>query len=145
MSGRKITYTTISTDELRRIREQAARATSLQESNRLLNQLSASNEVALAEYRTRMRTLNSNIENMNRRIAEQGDAASREAQLLRTQLQQTVRESNARIQEESRKNEQHLREMHQSISRELSTTKREFSEALNQTRSYVDDALDAKN
>ena len=145
MSGRKTTYTTISDDELRRIREQAARATSLQESNRLLNQLSASNEAALAEYRTRIRTLNSNIESMNRRIAEQGAAASREAQALRTQLQHTVRESNARIQEEARKNEQHIREMHQGFSRELSTTKREFSEALDQTRSDMAEALDANN
>ena len=145
MSGRKTTYITISDDELRRIREQAARATSLQESNRLLNLLSASNEAALAEYRTRIRTLNSNIESMNRRIAEQGAAASREAQALRTQLQQTVRESNARIQEEARKNEQHIREMHQGFSRELSTTKREFSEALDQTRSDMAEALDANN
>ena len=145
MSGRKTTYTTISDDELRRIREQAARATSLQESNRLLNQLSASNEAALAEYRTRIRTLNSNIESMNRRIAEQGAAASREAQALRTQLQQAVKESNVRIQEESRKNEQHIREMHQNISRELSLTKREFSDALDQTRSDMAEALDANN
>lgn len=134
MSGRKTTYTTISDDELRRIREQAARATSLQESNRLLNQLSASNELALAEYRNRIQTLNHNIESMNRRIAEQGAATSREAQALRAQLQQTVRESNARIQEESRKNEQNIREMHQS-----------FSEALDQTRLNVAEVLDVNN
>lgn len=134
MSGRKTTYTTISDDELRRIRDQAARATSLQESNRLLNQLSASNELALAEYRNRIQTLNHNIESMNRRIAEQGAATSREAQALRAQLQQTVRESNARIQEESRKNEQNIREMHQS-----------FSEALDQTRLNVAEVLDVNN
>ena len=134
MSGRKTTYTTISDDELRRIREQAARATSLQESNRLLNQLSASNELALAEYRNRIQTLNHNIESMNRRIAEQGAATSREAQALRAQLQQTIRDSNARIQEESRKNEQNIREMHQS-----------FSEALDQTRLNVAEVLDVNN
>lgn len=145
MSGRKTTYTTISDEELRRIREQAARATSLQESNRLLNQLSACNEAALAEYRTRIRTLNNNIEQMNHRIAEQDAAASREVQMLRTQLQQTVRESNLLIQEESRKTEQHVREMHQNFSRELSSTKSEFSDVLNQTRLDIAEALDTNN
>lgn len=50
MSGRKTTYTTISDDELRNLRKRAAQATSLKESNRLLNQLGAKNEAALAEY-----------------------------------------------------------------------------------------------
>jgi hypothetical protein len=145
MSGRKTTYTTISDDELRRIREQAARATSLQESNRLLNQLSAKNDAALAEYRSRIRTLDRNIDSMNRRITEQGEAASREAQELRTRLQQAVRDSNARIQEEARRTDQNLREMHQNFSRALSSTRREFSEALDQTRSDVAEAMDANN
>lgn len=145
MSGRKTTYITISDDELSRIREQAARATSLQESNRLLNQLSASNEAALAEYRTRIQTLNSNIESMNHRITKQSNAALREVQALRSQLQKTVYESNARIQEESRRNEQHIIEMHQNFSKELSSTKSEFFEALDQTRSDMAEALDANN
>ncbi len=145
MSGRKTTYTTISDDELRRLRQQAARATSLQESNRLLNQLSARNDAALAEYRTRIRTLDSNIENLNRRMAEQGTAAAREAQALRTQLQQTVRDSNARIQEVSRKNEQQIREMHQNFSRELSSTKREFTEAMEANNRRIESAMRENN
>lgn len=145
MSGRKTTYTTISDDELRNLRRRAAQAASLQESNSLLNQLSASNEAALAEYRTRIRTMNSNIESMNRRLAEQGAAASKEAQALRSQLQQTVRDSNARIQEISQRNEEHIREMHQNFSRELSRAKSDFADAIEQTRADVADAINTNN
>ncbi len=145
MSGRKETIVTIGESELRRLREQAARATSLQESNRILNQLSAANDAALAEYRNRITTLNNNIESMNRRIAEQGEASSRQTQVLRNQLQQTVRESNERIQEATRRNEQHIRDMHQNFARELSSTKREFSAALDQTRADMAEAMDANN
>ena len=111
----------------------------------MLNQLSSSNETALAEYRNRIRTLNNNIEGMNRRIAEQQATASREAQALRNQLQQTVIDSNARILEESRRNEQQIREMHQEFNRELSSTKREFTDAMNANNRRIENAMRQNN
>lgn len=145
MSGRKTTYTTISDDELRSLRNRAAQATSLQESNRLLNQLSARNEAALVEYRTRINTMNNNITGLNRRLEEQRVAASREAQALRTQLQQTIRNGNARLQELSRKNEARVQELHQNFTSALTRTREELTDAIEQTREDVADAISANN
>lgn len=145
MSGRKITYTTITDDELRSLRNMAARATSLQDSNRFLNQLIARNETALAEYRSRINTMNSNIDGLNRRMAEQGEAATREAQTLRAHLQQSIRDSNARLQEMSRRNEERVHELHQNFVSELSRTKSEFSDALDQTREDFANAISTNN
>ena len=145
MSGRKTTYTTISDNELRDLRNRAARATSLQESNRLLNQLSAKNEAALAEYRNQARTMNRHLDHLNQRLEEQGAAATREAQALRAQLQQTIKDSNIRFQELSQENEERVREMHQNFTSELSRTRSEFSDALDQTREDVANAINTNN
>ncbi len=145
MSGRKTTYTTISDNELRDLRNRAARATSLQESNRLLNQLSAKNEAALAEYRNQARTMNRHLDHLNQRLEEQGAAATREAQALRAQLQQTIKDSNIRFQELSQENEERVREMHQNFTSELSRTRSEFSNALDQTREDVANAINTNN
>ena len=141
MSGRKTMHITISDDELRSLRNKAAQAASLQKGNRLLNQFSASNEAALDEYRLRVSTMNNNMDGVNRRLAEQGAAVTREAQALRTQLQQTVRDSNIRIQEMSRRNEERVRELYQNFTSELSKTKSELSDALGQTGEDVANAI----
>ena len=76
MSGRKTTYTQISVDELRNLRERAAKASSLQESNRILNQLNAKNDAALSDYRNRISSMNNSINNLNNMLNKQTKAAS---------------------------------------------------------------------
>lgn len=70
MSGRKTTYTTIADDELRQLRNRAAQATSLQESNRLLRQLGEKNDAALAEYKRRVNTMDRNINHLNQKLQD---------------------------------------------------------------------------
>ena len=60
MSGVKRTYTSVDTDELRRLRNRAQRAASLEESNRLLNQLLSRNDALVQDSQNRIRTLNNN-------------------------------------------------------------------------------------
>ena len=78
MSGRKTTYTTISSDELRHLRERAAQATSLKESNKALNMLSQKNGAAMLEYQNRINSLNNSLQNLNHKIDAQATAASKE-------------------------------------------------------------------
>lgn len=125
MSGRKRTIVPVDEIELRRLREMAAQVTNLQASNRILNQLNAKNDAVLSDYQARIQALNQNIGNMNARIANQGAAASKEAQELRERLQQTVKESNDRIQAESRKNEQQIIQMRENFSEEIRRASKE--------------------
>lgn len=145
MSGRKTTMVSISDDELRNLRMRAARATSLQESNNLLNQLSVKNDAALAEYRNRINSLNGNIDSLNRKLEEQRSAANKETMALRTQLQQTIRESNVRLQELSRQNEARVQELHTNFSNALTRTRSELADALDQTREDVANAISTNN
>ena len=143
MSGRKTTYTTISSDELRHLRERAAQATSLKESNKALNMLSQKNGAAMLEYQNRINSLNNSLQNLNHKIDAQATAASKEEQELRIQLQKAIGDSNLRIKEESDKCEERIKEMHMNFSRELSKTKSTFTDALSQTRADVNEAMRA--
>lgn len=134
MSGIKTTYTTISDNELRLLRQRAAQATNLQQANQLLNQLGAKNDAALADYRNRINNMNATIDQLNQRLAQQGAAATKEAQALRQQLRDTVRESNDRMQAAMRKSSEQMRVMQNS-----------FHEELAQTRQDVADTIDANN
>lgn len=142
MSGRKTTYTTISDQELRRLRERAAQATTLQESNRALNQLSAKNDAALVEYRRRINDMNSSIAQLNRQLAAQGSAATKEAQALRQQLQRTVRESNERIQAAAQKNEERVRAMQQTFSSQLAQTRGDAASAVSANNHRIQAAME---
>lgn len=141
MSGIKTTYTTISDQELRRLRERAAKATNLQESNRLLNQLSAKNDAALAEYRNRINTMNSTISQLNQQLTQQGAAATKETQALRQQLQRTVRESNQRLQEAARQSEEQLRSMQKVFSEEISQTRKDMADAISANNRRIEAAV----
>ncbi len=145
MSGVKTTFITIDQDELNRLRQRAAQAASLQEDNWILNQLCEQNENALAEYRNRINTMNGNLERLNRQLAEQGAAASKEAQRLRNQLQQTVRDSNERIQEAARKNEQQMKAMHRSFTEELTKTRVNLEASMEANNRRIETAMRENN
>ncbi len=120
MSGVKETTVRVPENELIRLTRLADEAVRLRKDNSCLQQACVKNAEVLAGYGNHIRTMHSNMESLNRRLAEQGASASKEAQALRTQIQQTVRDSNARIQEAYRKNEERILQMQQNFTQELS-------------------------
>ena len=145
MSGRKERTVSVSESELRRLRMQAARATSLDESVRILNQLDAKNNAALRDYQNRINNLNTNINSLNNRLAAQSAAASREAQELRNNLQCAIKDSNARIQQMARQNEQRVQAMHENFTRDLQTARENTTRQINQTRREFTQAMESNN
>ena len=141
MSGIKTTYTTISDDELRRLRQRAAQATSLQQANQYLNQLGAKNDAALADYRNRINNMNTTINRLNQRLAQQEAAATKEAQAIRQHLQNTVRESNDRMQAAMRQSEEQMRTMQSSFHKELTQTRRDVADAMDANNRRIEAAL----
>ena len=141
MSGRKTTYTHISVDELRNLRERAAKASSLQESNRILNQLNAKNDAALSDYRNRISSMNNSINNLNNMLNKQTKAASKETQALREQLRKSVIDSNNRIKTINQHNENRINELNRNFTQTLSRTKSEFQDSISRTKSEFQDSI----
>lgn len=130
MSGRKETYTFISDTELEELRRRASEASDLRTSNALLNRLHTRNQAAIREYENHMNEMNARLNHLNRSMEKQDAAAKKEAQALRTQLQETVRASNDRLREMARQNEQNLSRMQSDFTNALVQTRTEFSSAV---------------
>ncbi len=145
MSGRKQTYSYVSDDELRRLRNQAARATSLAESNRILNQLSRKNDDALADYRRRIAAMDTSMRNLSSAMAAQAASSKREVQAIRSQLQTAVNESNARIQTMARENQQNIANMQSRFTQDLRQTKEEMEQTIQTNNRRIEAAMEQNN
>ena len=145
MSGIKTTYTTVSTSELARIRAQAQRATTLEQANNVLNQLSSKNEAALNEYRNRITAMNNTINDLNARLAAQTNSSSAEVRDLRGQLSQVIKEGNDRLQELSRQNEARINAMNENFTNALAATSANLYTAIEQTRNDIATTIEENN
>ena len=145
MSGRKETYTSITTSELRRLRQQASRAGDVGRQNAILQEINRRNQQAMDNYQRQIRTMNSNMDNLNRRIELQGQVASRETQNLRNQLQTSIRNANERMRAMAAENEQIIREMNDNFSREISQTRRDVANAMNENNRRIESAMQQNN
>lgn len=97
MSGRKVTYTTISDDELNRLRRQASQASTLSRCNQALQDLSSRNDQIMRQQRQRIDALNTTVSNLNTALANQTAAVSSVRRELRTQIQNVLSESDRRL------------------------------------------------
>ncbi|MCR4642130.1 MAG: hypothetical protein K5697_08895 [Lachnospiraceae bacterium] len=145
MSNYTYTTTSISIAELRHLRESASRANSLQESNRILRNLAAKNDAAIAQYQSRINALNTSVRNLSTRLEQQGAAATKEVQDLRTQLQRTVRDSNARIQAMEHENEARISAMQQNFSEEIQQTREDIADAIDDNNRRIEHAMRENN
>lgn len=143
MSGRK--YTSITTTELRRLRNLAAESSRLRTSNRNLNELRTKNEALLDNYRNRINTMNQNMNRLNRQLENQRNSSKREVQQLQTQLQRAVVQSNAQIQQAAQRNERNLAAMQEGFQRELASTRSEFADAMESNNRRIEQAMNQNN
>lgn len=145
MSGRKTTYTTMTTTEARRLRNEANEASRLRVSNRILNELNTKNGNLLDDYRSRLNTMNRNMDRLRRQMESQNNNSRKEVRQLQTQLQQTITQSNAQMQQVARRNEQNLATMQQGFQRELVRTRSEISDAMESNNRRIEAAMNENN
>ena len=130
MSGRKTTYTRISSSELRKLREQAAKASSLGACLRALNLLKDRNAAALRTYQDRISAMDQNIANLRRQLTAKEEASRKEVHQVRERLLETIEESNARIQAIARRNEENIAAMRENFQSDLARTRTDLADAI---------------
>lgn len=132
MSGRK--NVTIDSYELRNLRSQAARATTLSQANDALNRINQHLSASVDNAERRITALTNDLNRMNQTLSANQRAANAQVTALRTQLQDTVRASNQR-----------LAQINEENSRQLQTLQANFDDAIRQTRRDAADAIAENN
>ena len=113
MSRRKTI--TIDTADYNRLRDQAARATTLTEANNALNRMNQSLTNSMNQANNRINALNNNINSLNSQLRNVQNSSSKEINALRTQLQNTVRESNRQLTQMAENNRQEYTNLQQTL------------------------------
>ena len=132
MSGVKtVTMTTYERD---RLMKQAAQAQSLSVTNEALRRINNDLNRTMQDANSRITTLNGNINRVNSALAAQKKDADRQAEALRQQLHQAVRESNQRLSDQA-----------QAHARQLADMQSGFQTAIDSTREEVASAMAANN
>lgn len=121
MSGEKRTTVTMYADEVDRLRMQALQAADIGHQNNILERMNRNLVNALRDSDDQIVGLQDVVNNMERHVMAMQTAHSREAQTLRDQLNQTVRESNARIQAQARETSRRMHEMQAAFSDRIQT------------------------
>ena len=132
MSGVKTV--TMSTYERDRLMRQASQAQSLSVTNEALRRINNDLNRTVQDANSRITTLNGNINRVNSALAAQKKDADRQAEALRQQLQQAVRESNQRLSDQA-----------QAHARQLADMQNGFQAAIDSTREEVASAMAANN
>ena len=128
MSRRKTI--TIDTADYNRLRDQAARATTLTEANNALNRMNQSLTNSMNQANNRINALNNNINSLNSQLRNVQNSSSKEINALRTQLQNTVRESNRQLTQMAENNRQEMIRLQGNFQNALEQTRRENANAI---------------
>ena len=128
MSGRKTI--TMDTTDYNRLRNQAARATTLTEANNALNRMNQSLTNSMNQANNRINALNNNINSLNSQLRNVQNSSSKEINALRTQLQNTVRESNRQLTQMAENNRQEMIRLQGNFQNALEQTRRENANAI---------------
>ena len=145
MSGRKTTYTRISSSELRKLGEQAAKASSLGACLRALNLLKDRNAAALRTYQDRISAMDQNIANLRRQLTAKEEASRKEVHQVRERLLETIEESNARIQAIARRNEENIAAMRENFQSDLARTRTDLADAIESNNRRIEEAMNQNN
>lgn len=146
MSGRK--SVTINSYTLDSLRQQAARATTLEASNRAIQAMNTLLTNALNQADIRINALNQDLSDMNQRLAQQQESSQQAVENLHEQLFWAVRSSNERLaaQAEAHKEEmQTLREEFGSNLSQLRTDLEEQDRILNSRVNAANNRIDQIN
>lgn len=143
MSGVKTVN--VDAQEYRRLREQAARASTLQAANAALNRLNESLSNSVNRASSQISGMQTNINNLNARIASNAAAASKETQALRTQLQNEVKNRNTALAQQAQQYQRQLDTARQDFRDTVSTMRQEFNSSLEQTREEMATAMEVNN
>ena len=130
MSGVKRTTISMYADEVDRLRRQARQATNISRHNNILQQMNTNLTNALRQSETQITGLQNVVTNMNSHMAAMQTAHSRETQALRDQLNQTVRDSNARIQAQTEETSRRMREMQADFGNLIRTVAADMSDTI---------------
>lgn len=141
MSGVKRTRVTMYADEVDRLRRAAAGATSLQRQNAILQQFNNTTTAALRQSEARVNSMQSNINALNSRVNSMNAAHAKETQRLRDQLNAQIRESNERIQTQTRETTARMERMQADFSRQIRTAVDHVSETIEENNQLIEQSI----
>lgn len=121
MSGEKRTTVTMYADEVNRLRNQARQAANISKQNTILQQMNANLTNALKQSDSQIAGLQNVVNSMNSRVTAMQTAHRKETQALRDQLNQSIKDSNARIQAQAKETSRHMQEMQADFSSQIRT------------------------
>ncbi len=141
MSGVKERTITMTESQVRTLRQQAAQATSLQEQNRILQQLADMNAQRMTDQEARISTLNNNIRTLRSALQNvaNDDAAARRQ--LQAQLRDAIRQTNAALEDMARQNEENLARLGDDFRDQLSAHQADTLNRLEANRQALQEAL----
>lgn len=143
MSGRKTV--TIDSYELDRLRQQAARATTLTQANAALERINRTLTGSVNQANSRINTLTNNINNLNSNLSAVKAGATKEVNALRTELQNTVRDSNRRLAQLNTEHQQQLNALESNFQAALNATRSEMADAMNANNRRIEEAMNENN
>lgn len=143
MSGRKTI--TVDTADYNRLRQQAARATTLTEANNALNRINQALTNSVNQANNRINTLTNNINSLNNQISSVRANASKEVNALRTQLQNTVRESNRQLTQMAEANRREMERLQGNFQSALEQTRRETASSIAENNRRIEATIADNN
>lgn len=140
MSGRSYTYTTISRVELERLRKQAQDAVNLARHSSDLESLLYRVQ---HDNQANIRHLEQVASNLEHQLNVQSAAASKERQQLRSQIRQTVQQTNAALSDMAVKTEHALEDQAQHFSTALRQQKEDTAHAIKESHDQLQAEMNA--
>ena len=139
MSGRK--YTTISTDELQKLRDLAATAVTLANSNAALTALGHKTDALINDMRRRITVLNNVIDSLNSDMQRRDEVASKERQQLRRQLEESIRQTNRQLQDMQMRHQTEMENLDRQFHSDLARQRADTVHMINESNHRMMDAL----
>jgi len=141
MSGRKTTYTTVSVDELQRLRREAAEASTLSKSNAALRRLSDKTDQLLRDQQAKVNSLNGNLQSLTKKMEQREAASSKERQKLRQQLSDTITRTDRAMKDMAEQNARDIQNMQSSFMGALEQTRDDVACTIAQNNRRVEQAI----
>ena len=139
MSGRK--YVTLTDAEARRLRTEAARASTLASANASLNRLNERLTTSLIATQRNVDNLTTSLRNMNTTMQANQRAATAQVTALRNQLQAIVEEYNNRLIDLNDQHQADLRDMQEGMDNAIRQTRVNWANAMDENNRRVEAAI----
>lgn len=145
MSGVKETTRLVTEREYRRLRDQAARATSLAAANAALNKMDTANRAEMRRYQQRLDRMNGSMSDLSAQLRRERDNATKRENDFRRQLADTVAQADRRVQAEAAARKQDMERMDERFHAEMSAAQDQLQGEIRSNSARLQAAINASD